>query len=344
MEQGKKIYFIALVIIVFLLSTVCFSYAFFTNINEKHGKLNIVAGTLNYKLESNDLENNQITVDAYTLEELTIALTSLNDINSKYQLYYNVDNESDSNNVKIGYDVDSQDKTLGTIKANETKTIKVIIRNESSNNVLIDFGVVGGFENNNLVLSGDKSSLNQVIEKYAVYSIGDKIELTDGSKWHVLEDSDEDSATVVLLSDYNLNPDGSYNTTCIGACNTMVFSSTTNEYDEEDPNNIGYFIKYTYAPLVTKVLPGTTNITLPTAEQIANADGQTFAPNQTETISLNTSWLINTRYYTKTPYFDDFENVWAVNDHYRQLEYYYAYYGYDYDARPVITTLKTNIL
>ena len=48
-------------------------------------------------------------------------------------------------------------------------------------------------------------------------------------------------------------------------CSTMAFDpDNTQEYDETDENNIGYFIKNTYAPLVLDDLPNVTNITLPT--------------------------------------------------------------------------------
>ena len=62
MNKGKKIYFVLLLLIIFIVSTVYFSYAFFSNIHEAHGKLNIVAGNLDYKLESDSLENDSITV------------------------------------------------------------------------------------------------------------------------------------------------------------------------------------------------------------------------------------------------------------------------------------------
>ena len=83
MGKIKKSYFIILLISIFLVSTMYFSYAFFSNINEEHGKLNIVAGTLNYKIESNQLENNKVTVRFNETKVIDIKLTSLNSIDSK---------------------------------------------------------------------------------------------------------------------------------------------------------------------------------------------------------------------------------------------------------------------
>lgn len=153
---------------------------------------------------------------------------------------------------------------------------------------------------------------------------------------------------MILLSDYNLNSDGSYNEECGGNindtynCSTLAFDSdNTNIYDENDSNNIGYFIKYIYEPLVTSVLPSTTNITLPTAEQIALADSKSF--NQSN-LALNSSWLLTTNYWTKTAYASNNSDVWRVNGEGFYILHYYAYYPYDFGVRPVITTLKSNIL
>ena len=68
MKSIKKSYFIIFGLIV--LAVVCFSasYAIFSNTKEEHGKLNIVAGNLNYKIESSELEENSILVSARSEE------------------------------------------------------------------------------------------------------------------------------------------------------------------------------------------------------------------------------------------------------------------------------------
>ena len=160
MDRNKKIYFGILLIVIFLISTMFFSYAFFTSKTEGSGKLNIVAGDLDYKLVSNDLKDNKITVDAYTVKEINIKLTSLNDIDSKYELYYTLDKAN--SDVSVGYSKDTQNSVLGTIKANSSKNINIVIRNDSSSSTTVTFGVVGGLINNDLVLSTG-NSLNQEV-------------------------------------------------------------------------------------------------------------------------------------------------------------------------------------
>ena len=58
----KKVVYIGLLIIVSVIVTItCFSYAFLTRIDEQHGKINVVAGTLDYKIESDEKH----TIDHY---------------------------------------------------------------------------------------------------------------------------------------------------------------------------------------------------------------------------------------------------------------------------------------
>ena len=57
------------IIITVMVSITAFSYAFLTRIDEQHGKLNIVVTTLDYKIESDDLNNNSITLGANESKE-----------------------------------------------------------------------------------------------------------------------------------------------------------------------------------------------------------------------------------------------------------------------------------
>ena len=145
MSKGKKIYSLVLLLITILVTTFYFSYAIFSNTKEEHGKLNIVAGTLNYKIENKYVENDQITVNANDKITTTLKITSLNTISSKYELYYQIENNI--KDVKIGYASNTKDNVKGTIEANETKEIKIIIQNNSNQNVKVTFKVHGGLVN-----------------------------------------------------------------------------------------------------------------------------------------------------------------------------------------------------
>ena len=152
MDRKKVIYIGVLLIVTILISVTYFSYAFFTSTIEDHGKLNIVAGDLNYKIESNDLINNSINLEANEAKTIEINITSLNDINSKYELYYTSTND----NISIGYK-NTNDTPTGVINKEETKMIIITIKNKSNESNTITFDVIGGFITNQLVLETGNS-------------------------------------------------------------------------------------------------------------------------------------------------------------------------------------------
>ena len=167
MKNIKKSYFIIFGLIV--LAVVCFStsYAIFSNTKEEHGKLNIVAGNLNYKIESSELENDSITIPANTSKEIRIKLTSLNEVSSKYELYYILDKTNDK--LSVGYSKDTKDSVLGTVEGSSSKMISIVVRNDSDTSSKVTFKVLGGLLNNNLALK-DGNSLNKEVEPYRMLS------------------------------------------------------------------------------------------------------------------------------------------------------------------------------
>ena len=163
MSKGKKIYFLVLLLITILVTTFYFSYAIFSNTQEEHGKLNIVAGTLNYKIESSELDSDSITLEANTSKEIKIKLTSLNEVSSKYELYYILDKTNDK--VSVGYSKDTKDNVLGTIDGSSSKMISIVVRNDSDTTTKVTFKVLGGLVNNELALK-DGNSLNKEVSLY----------------------------------------------------------------------------------------------------------------------------------------------------------------------------------
>ena len=145
MKKFKKYYVLIFILIMIIFISISASYAIFSNTKEEHGKLNIVAGTLDYKIENKNLKNNQITINANDKITTTLKITSLNTISSKYELYYQIENNI--KDVKIGYASNTKDNVKGTIEANETKEIKIIIQNNSNQNVKVTFKVHGGLVN-----------------------------------------------------------------------------------------------------------------------------------------------------------------------------------------------------
>ena len=210
MKNIKKSYFIIFGLIV--LAVVCFStsYAIFSNTKEEHGKLNIVAGNLNYKIESSELDSDSVAVPANTSKEIRIKLTSLNEVSSKYELYYILDKTNDK--VSVGYSKDTKDSVLGTVEANKSKMITIVIRNDSDTSSKVTFKVMGGLLNNNLALK-DGNSLNQEVSIYRVLSKA------------ILEDNKLITATPTLTTSSNNTSDesGLYSSTATNTGNPTYY-------------------------------------------------------------------------------------------------------------------------
>ena len=197
MDRKKIIYIGSILLATVFVSVTYFSYAFFTSKNEYHGRVNMVVGTLDYELKSSLLENNSITLAANEKARLNIEVKSLNDINSKYELFYTTTN----NNIEIGYNT-TNDLPTGTINPKEKKTITVIIKNPSNSSATITFGVQGGFTHNSLVLDNGRSSISQIQSRYCEVDINTVYSFdyngTDGT------DGSEQTFTVPCSGEYKL--------------------------------------------------------------------------------------------------------------------------------------------
>lgn len=152
MDRKKVIYIGIILIITVMLSITYFSYAFFIRNDEQHGKLNVTVGTLDYSIKSSFLNNNKITLAANTEKQLDIEITSLNNISSKYEIYYKTSN----NNVEVKYST-LGDLPSGTIASNAKKNLILKISNSSNSSATITFGVKGGFIYNDLALESGNS-------------------------------------------------------------------------------------------------------------------------------------------------------------------------------------------
>ena len=153
MNKKKWIYIGILIVVVAIVSIASFSYAFLTHVDEQHGKINVIAGTLDYRIESSDLDTNNSIILTGT-KTIDIDVVSLNEISSKYELYYTSTNDD----VVVEYiDSSDKDKSVGETIAYERKHIQVRIT--TTNEATITFGVRSGFVYNELALDTNENSL-----------------------------------------------------------------------------------------------------------------------------------------------------------------------------------------
>jgi len=206
------------------------------------------------------------------------------------------------------------------------------------------------------------------------YSVGTEVNLVDGSSWYVLENSSSNDTNVTLLSKYNLNNDGTYNTSCgkninsTTACSPQVFDLENNRLKENNSycdlveygcnmygkngssvivdSTIKTWLEDTYYNKLKSSLSsndGTVEdliVTLPSMEQLAKADNQEFNQSQ---ITFGKSWITNTSYWTKTASNLNSSYVWSVVGENNNSYVKYANDNATTGVRPVITTSKLNI-
>ncbi|MEG1987362.1 MAG: DUF5011 domain-containing protein [Bacilli bacterium] len=136
------------------LAIISTSYALWTINLENSNKFNIIVGTLSYNLTSSSFNaNNQITVQANNILNFQVELTSNNNIDSKYSIYYE---GSIPSGAKVSYK-STNSLPSGEIGINGNKvTIDLVLENPSNTPFTVKVGVEGGFTNKELSLDNPK--------------------------------------------------------------------------------------------------------------------------------------------------------------------------------------------
>ncbi len=243
--------------------------------------------------------------------------------------------------------------------SSEIHEIRIWIKEDAPNEIL------GKHFHGKVVIESVQSGVQETKE----FHIGDAVTLKDGSKWRVLEDSDETSTTVTLLSDYNLKEDGSYHTDCTGVCSPKAFDESDSRLT--DPNSycltpefgcnyygqngstvvkdstIKTWLEDVYLSKLKTSLSekgGNTEdltVSLPTMEQLASASNQKFDQKVLDFTSYD--WLVSTSYWTRTRSNSGSSYVWGVFSTNHNSFIQYANSINTNGVRPVIVVKKENI-
>ncbi len=250
--------------------------------------------------------------------------------------------------------------------SSEIHEIRIWIDDNSPNDIL------GKHFHGKVVVESTQAGIEDALK--TEYNIGQKVTLKDGSSWHVLEKSTKNNATVTLLSDYNLNSDGTYNTTCgkdinnTTICSPMAFDiennrpTATNSYCVLPDTGCNYYrdngstvtkestiktwLDQTYYPKLKESLTSNGGTdeglvsTLPTMDQLAKVDSKTFGQSQ---VTFESHFLTTTSYWTQTPSTQNSSYVWSVVGDYENSYFQYANDITKSGVRPVIITSKLNI-
>jgi len=144
------------------------SYALFSANQINKSAITIKVGTLTGKITSSALNSShQITVAKGETKELEIKLENPNTINAKITLYYK-GNITLPDGFEIGYSESTKDVPPGAngyvMGKGSSKTISVVIKNNSSSNVTITFGTGAGLETPSLSIPSGTFALTEVVE------------------------------------------------------------------------------------------------------------------------------------------------------------------------------------
>ena len=160
-KQAKGLLIVGtLVIFIFTLG---FSLSMFTS-NNSSKTANIKVNDLSFNITTNnDTSNDRILhLKAGKTELFNVIITNLNNINTTYELIYDICTNSECTNtlnslpngVKVEYLTENSDTLNGKINNNNgTKTINIITTNTTSSDVYIRLNLNAGYDWNNLVLA-----------------------------------------------------------------------------------------------------------------------------------------------------------------------------------------------
>ncbi len=187
----SKIYMIVMVIITLLVLGGYFSYAMFTVSKEKSNAITIITGNLEYKLEVDGTEGNTLVVESNSSKEFIVRLSNPNNRIARYNFYYL--NEI-SNNVKVGYVGDCETNTLPEAKgvnlekdgtAGSSNIYKIMVENNSDNEVSIELGVNVGLDYNDLEIPSNGHLFSEYVNEPNVPELDEgMIPVSyDGSNW-----------------------------------------------------------------------------------------------------------------------------------------------------------------
>ena len=163
----SKIYMIVMILISVLLIGGYFSYAMFTVSKEKSNAISIVTGNLTYKLEVDGEEGNALTVPSNSSKEFIVRLSNPNNRIARFNFYYLNDLPS---NVKAGYILDCETNILPEAKgvnlekngtSGSSNIYKIMVENNSNNEITIELGVNVGLDYNDLDLPNNGHLFNE---------------------------------------------------------------------------------------------------------------------------------------------------------------------------------------
>ena len=187
-------------VLILTIFTIGYSLAMFSKNSNKNPVANIVVNGLSFNITTNSGTSNDriLHLQANKKERFHVILTNLNNLNTDYELIYDLCNDSSctstSTEVPSTLTVGKEEYSTeinGTINSKNKKEIVLITENTSSNDYYIKLNINAGYEWNDLELS---NQINKVVDGNA--NTTNIIVYVDGTELQKFPDSCAYDATI----------------------------------------------------------------------------------------------------------------------------------------------------
>lgn len=149
-KRKRNIYFSIIIMLTVVMGLFSISFSYYVDESSKTGLFKI--NEIDNRLQSDSLTNGTITVNAQETVEFSIYVISNNNFETKYELYYQTNNES---NLEV-YTVNNIKETIPSHSVYE---YKIVIENYNETSVDVTLGIASSD------MQGEVKSPGVVIEK-----------------------------------------------------------------------------------------------------------------------------------------------------------------------------------
>ena len=160
-RYNKSFVIVSFIVLLGLITTA--SYATFVFLTSDYRAADIRFANLMYSMKIDDESTRTLTANANSVTTYDIDLDALNEITSKYLVYYTSSNNL--TNVKVEYSNLSTGRGEGNIGPTASRRIRIVVTNDSSSAVSLNFSVKGGYVYNNLSLGSGEYKIDGIFDE-----------------------------------------------------------------------------------------------------------------------------------------------------------------------------------
>ena len=187
-KSDKKTKILSIITIALLfIFTIGYSLSFFDKASNKK-IANIKVNNLSFNMTTNSGESDDriLHLQAGKIEQFDIILTNLNKNNVKYEIIYELCNNSDCTSISkdipndiLVYKENEETNISGSLESNKSKGIRIITKNKSTNDYYIKLNINAGYSWNELDLVGQIKEVISIDEDINIIAYVDGKEVNE---------------------------------------------------------------------------------------------------------------------------------------------------------------------